>query len=696
MTRPSLERRLLGALPLLGLAIATGIVAAMYARVFAGEPCGDDNTFHYAEVVRIADAVRAGDWDWWNPSTNAGFATGYYYQAIPAAVPGLLGAVFGHVLFWFQLGVFLPLVLVPAAGYRALRVLEADPWAALGGGVAIAFTVSNSKWGHGADGVFSVGLYTQAWALAAFPLAFAHGARWIVRRDHLGAAIGWGAFVGMTHPVAGVALGAALAPVAFTAAVAEILTRRGVSPYPAAPIVRHRHPAYDVFAPIGRLHILGALLLVASTASWLPTLVDYAGFGGFPHRLPDEAGPGFAKLGTWIAGGRFLDWHRRAILTALLVPALAIAIADPRARHLRMLWSSAIPLAFIVGVGRSLPRGEDDLFPAVRFMGALQIVLAMAAGAALLRGATLLVRLLDRERWGWIGQAAIGFALGVVAIGVIAPAVSYQKGRTRVSWDYDGVHRGELDELVPHLRAARPGRLQNRGVENHWGMMLPYVLADRPTLVAYGGAALQSSPNFVYLWSTPDPQRAAWIYDAPLVLLEKSRAAQIGGTLLHETASFQLRELPSPGLVGPVQVVGTLPPGRKAERAEALRWQASAQPMQNQVLAHAGSGGAGPVPDGDARHIVRGDSRIAAQLDARAPTTFAIRESWHPRWRATLDGRPVAIRRITPDMMAVDAPVGVHALVLTFERPWWAWATWLLAPLAVALGAWLARRRARA
>jgi hypothetical protein len=75
-------------------------------------------------------------------------------------------------------------------------------------------------------------------------------------------------------------------------------------------------------------------------------------------------------------------------------------------------------------------------------------------------------------------------------------------------------------------------------------------------------------------------------------------------------------------------------------------------------------------------------------VTARAPTTFLVRESWHPRWVATLDGAPAPIRRVSPDMMAVDVGAGDHALVLRFVRPLWVWALWLLWPLAAVLG-WL-------
>jgi hypothetical protein len=199
------------ALPYAALALVTLVLAATYAGVFRGEPAGDDLTFHLAELRRIADCFRAGDLDLWNPSANGGYASAYYYQALPLAVPAALSAATGaSPLFCFQLCIFAPLVLVPLCAYRGMRLLAATRWAAVSAGTAVAFTISSSKWGHGADGNFLVGLYTQTWAFAAFPLALGHAVRWIIRNQGLAPAIAWGAFVGLCHPFAGVALGVAL------------------------------------------------------------------------------------------------------------------------------------------------------------------------------------------------------------------------------------------------------------------------------------------------------------------------------------------------------------------------------------------------------------------------------------------------------------------------------------------------------
>ncbi|HVV87052.1 MAG TPA: hypothetical protein VHE35_28630, partial [Kofleriaceae bacterium] len=66
-------------------------------------------------------------------------------------------------------------------------------------------------------------------------------------------------------------------------------------------------------------------------------------------------------------------------------------------------------------------------------------------------------------------------------------------------------------------------------------------------------------------------------------------------------------------------------------------------------------------------------------------TTFAIRESWHPRWTIAIDGHRATVRRLSPDILGVDVGPGEHHLVARFERPLWCWLLWLLVPLCIAV-----------
>jgi hypothetical protein len=694
--------------------------------------------------------------------------------------------VFGHHLFFFQLSVFLPLVAAPAAAYRGMRLLGATPWQATIAALAVGLTNGESRWGTGNAGTFQVGLYTQTWALAAFPLALGHAVRWASGARGLAPATAWGAFVTLCHPFAGVALGVALVAgwvgQLVLLAVDDLLAALGrhLAPDPGRGAVsaalahlgeRWRNPPPRPWlGELGRLVVLAGCLFVAWMPVWLPLGIDYAGFGGFPHRVNDEVGPGFHTLFTWYTHGAILDFARPVVLTWTL-PIVALLA---RARFLRWLWAPAVVYAVWLGMGPHLGKTDDDLIPAVRFLGAMQVVLSLATGAgalllmqklwhaepdsALSRWArptivlvglviaggvfyaiwtmpegsdalataqqmtfdllsqaqlrwcmlAVLVALVGLGVW-WTWQAlrtqyavrtSIAAAAAALFVLLALPGAHALTSRVHVLGDYEGSHGAELHIVTERLQAQPPGRKQvGQGAENHWWNLLSYEYGRRPSLLMMGGGGLQASPNYDFLWShSKEFTKSAWAYDAPLLVFEKKHASSMpAGEQVFETKNYLVRRLPAPGLISPVEVTGTLPPGRKPSHTAALDWYKTEAPLHDRVLAYAGSGGPGGPPHGTVVRSFRQDSPgdaadLYAEVDATAPTTFMARESWHPRWHAYLDGAPAAVRRVTPDFPAVDAPAGHHVLAFRFERPWWAQAAWLAWPL-VPLAAWLVTRR---
>jgi hypothetical protein len=802
-----------GALPTLG--VLTVLVGALFSGVFRGEVVGDDLTFHMAEARRIADCIRAGDWDFWNPSANGGFASLYYYQSIPQLVSALPAALFGHFVFWFQLSVFLPHVLAPAAAYRGARLLGATPWQACAAAVAVTMISGESRWGTGADGTFQVGLYTQTWALAAFPLALGHGARWISSGRGLAPAIAWGAFVTLCHPFAGISLGLVLVVGVACHAIASLaaaLSRRGVPVKAIAaagcfagfalhavllvatlealylvPLalfaavaarlawelatghrVERPRPGPLVGAEVPRLVVLGVAMLVAAMPVWLTVLVDYDGFGGFPHRVNDEVGPGYSELMRWQLRGAILDFRRPVVLTWMI----PVVVLFARAAFLRWLWLPALAFAALLAAGPHMPKTADDLLPAVRFLGAMQIVLAMAVGAGAIAfgarlwhapegaashralriglvaalvaaagallytalagdddsavlalldaislgqlsplalrllavGAVALAALGARPLWRALGEphgvrTALAAILAALTVGLVVPGSQALGGRVRVLGDYG--YRHEVMSLIDAVAKQPAGRKQvGTGAENHWWNQLSYVYARRPALLQMGGGGLQASPNYDFVWSVRDLAKLAWVYDTPYLLFARANAGtQPAGETIAQTEKYELRRLAAPGIVSPIQITGVLPPDRKAARQAAIEWLRTSEGLANRHLAYAGHGVPGAPPDAKILRAGRtaspGDhADIFAEVDAARPSTFVIRESWHPRWRAYLDGAPAPVRRVTPDFPAVDVPAGRHLLQLRFERPWWAHAAWLAWP-ALPLLAWLALRRRR-
>lgn len=363
-----------GALP--ALALLTIVIAIVFSGIFRGELAGDDLSFHFAESRRLADCIAHGDWDFWNPSANSGFASAYYYQVVPQMVSAVPTAIFGHHLFWFQLSIFLPLVLAPACAYKGMRLLGAVPWQAWTGAFAIAFVIGASRWGFSTDGTFSVGLYTQTWAFAAFPLAYGYAVRWSLEGKGLPWAIAWGAFVGLCHPFAVIGLGLAL----LFGFVGQVVIYHGSLALSGSTSLVERPAPRNLGKELVRHAVFAILLGVSQLPVLVPLIVDYAGFGGFPHRVNDEVGPGFIELGRWFVRGMIFDLNRPMVLTILL----PIALVFGRGKLLSWLWVPGLIFALALGIGPHLGKtGDNDLFPMVRFLGAMQIVLALgtAAGA---------------------------------------------------------------------------------------------------------------------------------------------------------------------------------------------------------------------------------------------------------------------------------------------------------------------------
>lgn len=700
------------------LVVVTAAVAAIHWHVFFGEVTGDDLTFHFAESVRIADCLRHLDFDLWNPSANAGYASAYYYQVLPQLASAIPAALFGHNLFFFQLSVFLPLVCAPACAYRGVRLLGCTRWQAAMAAFVIAFMNGESRWGAGNAGTFQVGLYTQTWGLCVLPLALGHGARWISREQGLAAAIGWGAFAFLCHPFVGVSLGISLV-IAFACKFA-VTWRLWLPRYWSDATVQ------GVRKELHRLTLLGLALLLSSAPVLLPLVVDRDGFGGFPHRVSDEVGPGFRELQRWYATGALFDFAPANIGFRLPLITLSLPIVFPFTTHqryapMRWLWPPGIVFALWLGLGPHAGKVGDDLLPAVRALGAMQTVLGLGIGVGAIRLGQWfwnapwdrwLSFVRRRQRPEFPTQAnssglvyAVRTLVAAVAASVLVfivhPGFRALSARVEVASDRSSTHRPELMAIIEALKQQPPGRKQaGPGAENHWWNLLPYAYGRVPALLQMGGAGLQSSPNYDFLWTNRDLAKSAWTYDAPYLVFQRTSSQRMppGETIL-QTDHYELRKLRAPGLVSPMHVVGVLPAGyRTGELGHvmSLAWGKTSLGSADRVLAFAGWGGVGPAPQGRViqarrQHSPGGTADIVAEVEAAGTTTFGVRESWHPRWRAFVDGIAMPVQRVTPDFPAVEVGPGKHTLEFRFDRPRWALLVWLAWPF-LTIAAWLVFR----
>lgn len=58
--------------------------------------------------------------------------------------------------------------------------------------------------------------------------------------------------------------------------------------------------------------------------------------------------------------------------------------------------------------------------------------------------------------------------------------------------------------------------------------------------------------------------------------------------------------------------------------------------------------------------------KVKLQVTANAPATLRVAEKWDADWKASVDGKPVEVKRVDYICQGVDIPAGVHAVVLRY------------------------------
>ncbi len=651
---------------LLGLVALAMAGAALYARIFQpGELLGDDLSIHLAEMASMARSLRALDFHLWNPSGNLGFPSAYYYQSLPQLTVVVLHLVtFGQValLTCFKAVLLASLVGPAVTTAWAWRRAERPLAEALAIGAVLLLLGGKSRWGYGSDSLFITGIFTQTFAFLFFGPAVILGERFLATGKGLGASVGFGLLTGLSHPFLGVVLGFYY--------------------------VLRRYQRKELGAQLGRLVLLGALLVVASSALWLPILVDYDSFGGFPSRVAFEEGvpPKLFLPSLW--KGELVDLNRVPLLT--LAGLLGLFVAPARRYTILSIVSAVLIMA-----GPSIGKTKDDLLPMIRLLAPLEWCHAVSAGVTVVVAAAWCRRVLARrQRWILDGGMLL---LAVLALVEGLPRVRTLAARPDVATNAK-VARVELDALLPVLGKQPRARLQvstKLGTGNHYWAYLPSVYQQVPAVAVWGGAALQSSPNFVYVREELEPAEVADLFDAPYLFLRTAgRGPLPGAEMIAQTGNYALQRLPSRGLLIGASIVGTLPADRFERRRANLLWLRSPDARAGRHYEYVGSTLGHNAATFSTVSIEDLPSRYRFVVDVSAAGTVAARISYHPRWRATLDGAPLRLGRVSPDVLAFEVPEGRHTIELRFVRPVWHALLYLVSLLLVVGVAVVERRRA--
>ncbi|MCX6628884.1 MAG: hypothetical protein NTW28_14790 [Candidatus Solibacter sp.] len=139
---------------------------------------------------------------------------------------------------------------------------------------------------------------------------------------------------------------------------------------------------------------------------------------------------------------------------------------------------------------------------------------------------------------------------------------------------------------------------------------------------------------------------------------------------------FQIFDTPANGYFDLVDVPAALPVDRDSFFDTNLRWLKTVGPSSRQHLRldlPGGVPGALSPPDanapspGDILNARQSGEVYQAEFLAARPAWVLFKMTWHPNWKAWLDGQPRGTAMLTPGFVGVAVPAGRHTLLFRYQ-----------------------------
>jgi hypothetical protein len=682
---------------LLASAAAAFLAAAVPDYLASGSaPFGDDNSSHYAEILVIADHLKAGETDFWFDQTNLGYPLFLAYQPLPSLVMGVLTALSGDFissLTLFKLSILLVWACMPAAWYLGGRWLGMSRMAAIGLGLSIFVVNDFRSFGLGLSSALATGLYTQSWGALLLPLALGSIHRLLYTRTR-----GYGtpalllALTFLCHAFLG--LYASLA-----AALLAIAQTHGV--------VRRTRALLGVYG-------LALLLL----AFWLiPFLANLDYQGGLPWKHESENGYPAPELLRLALVGALFDHGRAPWLTALVVVGLVLSWRK-RAQTLDRWLLALFALTIALLLGRTTWGVVYTWIPfhaeleVIRYLGGIHFCGLALASLGASRLLPHLPALLDRLSGpAWLSASRSLRAIAAIAL-VGFLATTYTNGR-RLLQTFDTSQTGFAGALTklkqnPDSRFLVHKRL---GSADHFHLNLLPALAARPQLESFsrGYHDTLSLYHVEYFDFSP---AAFHLYNVGAALVGNGESELLPESFRETWAGDELRVFETPDPPGyfafvqiPFTVVGDLRQIRPLlrwtsttlyEKGIVARLARQAPASGDRVTIGENGRFTYTASDGTARR----DASLAELLpllverhaapasrsrvveERSAPNEYRalvdaaggdehllLKASYHPGWKAWLDGLQTEIDHTAPNLMAISVPPGRHEVRFRYRNP---------------------------
>jgi len=678
---------------------------AYQSELRVAAPDINDDVYHLGLIQAMNAAWETGGHplDTWIGHWGQGFPVLRYYQHLPHFAVVLVyrllgGAVPLHTLF--DAFTLLLLALLPLTFYVGCRRLGASPLTAacvalctplLGADPSqrhfLGFQAQSFLWSGG-------GLFTQLAAMVLFPLALGSVSRAALEGRRYAPAIAWLGATWLSHLVLGY----------IACLLGLVILLR-----PEAAGHRRR-----IMLRLGAIY---AGVAVVAAYLLLPTLLEGQWLARSVWEPPEywDSYGAARVIGALVTGG-VLDGHRLPVLTILAGLGAALAATAWLKRRNDAETGFAVAALCMCALGLMLYFGRPtwgrtlDLLP---FSGNLpfhRFICAVQFGGLLLAGFAL-SRLAGLIAASWHDQRRVAAAVLVAAV-ILGPAVvaTAAMAARNATWraeaaEANAAARAPLDRALADFRALDatvPGR-GYAGASWDWGRDFRVGGAH-----VYHRWTAHGLPAIGYLYHTMsrmsdlepsfDPARRDHfeLFNVRYLIADREQRLPPFATRTSSAPGWVAGLVDTEGYFGIVESAAFFPAaGVSADRLRELNrafiasdwhaarryirigWRKGDQAADGERALTAerpltiGRPPARIAPRGTVLSSSGGGDAYQARVRLVDPGIVLFRMTYHPHWRAELNGAAVETMMLSPGYVGIQAPPGEHTVAMTYHPPQW-------------------------
>jgi Gpi18-like mannosyltransferase len=703
MSRGQVPRRFRGTVPLRRLprwasfalvALSCGFGLLVLRAETTPVPNLNDSAFH-EQMVRWADGQIAQGrvpLDGWFPDLSLGSSFFHHYQSLAETLTAYAARVVGGSADGTYLWIlYLLLALWPVSVYLGARLLDWDRWSAGSAAAVSPLLVSASGYGfeHGSYTFQGYGVYSQLWAMWLLPLAWGLTWRAVTRGKRFAAAAAALALTMACHFITGyLAL--------LTVGVWVIVGGGG-----------GRH-AFARRAGRALVVVVGAVLVAAWVLVPLIGDTKWTNQSAFYRGTIFNDSYGAVKILGWLFGGGLFDSGRFGIVTILFFVGAGVCVARARADVRARALLGAFTLSLLLFFGRKTWGRLIDVLPGFHDVQIHRFVVGVDLAGILIAGVGLgwAVRTTYALAARHVSRRALVPAAVLACVLLLAPAWIERARYDERGADFinsqqrsDATDGRDLDRLIALVKSRGGGRVY-AGLRGNWGAQFDvgFVpvhawLADRD-VDAVGFtfrtvSSLSTDPEADFDETNPADYQ---MFNVRYVILPSDRKPSVPAKLVMRSGRFRLYEVPTSGYFQVVDRTAAVSANRTDISDAVLPYMHSNLASRNVYAGVAFAGGAAPPPTFSGASPPSGvpgrvisqsataqDGEFEARVRANRRAVVLLKATFDPRWSATVDGVPAQTAMMTPSLVGVAVPPGIHVVRFRY-RPYAHY------PLLVAIG----------